>query len=483
MTRDLTRWWTKEDWLAVWLGGAILGLIVLGLRPALPSLAWRDLATLGAIFGPAVLGAWAVAGAAALLCSLPGIAVQASNLQANSIQTSSVEAGDAQTGSVRASRVQASVRYLAGFPVVFALAWTAMLLAGYAGSSAWGLEYVIFALLLGLLISNTVGTPAWLLEAARTEYFIKTGLVIMGATILIQEILQAGALGVLQAVGVVVVVWYVAFWIARRLRVDDELGVMIATAVSICGVSAAIAACGAIQGDRRKLSYVTSIVLIVAIPMIVLQPWIARVAGLPDVVAGAWLGGTLDTTGSVVAAGALISERAMKVGTIVKFSQNVLIGVAAFILSVWWSMRSPAPATAATGSTTSTSASASVPASVPASAVSSSHASAAPTGLGIIWDRFPKFVLGFLAASLLFSFVLDPALVARVKGPIGSVRTIWFALAFVSIGLETNVRDLWQLEGGRPFVSFVAAQAFNVLWTLLLAWLIFGGILLPGPVL
>ena len=99
---------------------------------------------------------------------------------------------------------------------------------------------------------------------------------------------------------------------------------------------------GAIQGDRRKLSYVTSLVLIVAVPMIILMPWIVRLSGIPDVVAGAWMGGTLDTTGSVTAAGALVSETTMKVGTIVKFSQNVLIGVAALALSMWWSVRTNA---------------------------------------------------------------------------------------------------------------------------------------------
>lgn len=438
--QPLPAWWAREDWLAVWLGTVILVLIVVGVRRSLPSLAWKDGASLARVFGPVTLIHWAIAGIAALLLSLPGIAAQAATQQVS------------------------VARYAAGFPVVFGLAFLAQVLAGSAPATTWGFEYVIFALLLGLLVSHTVGTPPWLLEAARTEYFIKTGLVVMGATILIEEILQAGMLGMVQAIGVVIVVWYVAFWIARRLRLDDEFAVMLASAVSICGVSAAIAACGAIQGDRRKLSYVTSIVLIVAVPMIVLQPWLARAMGLPDAVAGAWLGGTLDTTGSVVAAGALISERAMKIGTIVKFSQNVLIGVAAFLLSVWWSMREQKNEGAARGIARET-----------AGGTARGAGTHDRPGLGVIWERFPKFVLGFIAASLVFSFVLDPRLVATVKGPIGAVRTIWFALAFVSIGLETRVTDLLSLEGGRPFLSFVSAQAFNVVWTLLLAWLIFGG--------
>ena len=253
------------------------------------------------------------------------------------------------------------VPFLVGLPVIFALAWLARFLAGNGLFVNWGIEYVIFALLLGLLISNTIGTPAWLKPAVQTEFFIKTGLVILGASLLFHEVLQAGALGIVQAVLVVFVVWYSCFWLCRKLRVDDEFAAMLSTAVSICGVSAAIAACGAIQGDKKKLSYVTSLVLIVAVPMMIVMPWIAKSTGMDDLVAGAWLGGTLDTSASVVAAGALISDAAMKTGVIVKFSQNALIGVAAFVLAIWWALR----AGAATGERPSA---------------------------GVIWERFPKFV-------------------------------------------------------------------------------------------
>jgi uncharacterized membrane protein YadS len=142
----------------------------------------------------------------------------------------------------------------------------------------------------------------------------------------------------------------------------------------------------------------------------------------------------------------------MKVGAIVKFSQNVLMGVAAFLLSLWWTMRQP-------------------------------RSRDSRPGLAVIWERFPKFVLGFVAASMVFSFLLQPDLVAQTKDVIGGVRTFWFALAFVSIGLETRVDDLFTLEGGRPLASFVLAQAFNVVWTLVLAWLLFGGILFSSPMI
>ena len=267
---------------------------------------------------------------------------------------------------------------------------------------------------------------------------------------LFYEILQAGAVGIVQALLVVFVVWYSCWWLAKKLRVDDEFAAMLSTAVSICGVSAAIAACGAIQGDKKKLSYVTSLVLIVAAPMMVIMPWMVKALSIPDIVGGAWLGGTLDTSGSVVAAGALISEQAMKAGVIVKFSQNALIGVAAFILSVWWTVKKGA------------------------------EKGEMPSA-GVIWERFPKFVLGFLVASFVFSFFLDAKLVGDTKGLFAALRTVWFALAFICIGLETRFTDMVAMEGGRPAVAFLGAQAFNVIWTLLLAYLLFGGIVFPVP--
>jgi uncharacterized integral membrane protein (TIGR00698 family) len=341
-------------------------------------------------------------------------------------------------------------KYLIGFPIVFGLAWLARFLAGNALPTDWGIEYVIFALIVGLAISNTITIPDWLKEAVQTEYYIKTGLVVLGAGLLFFEIVQAGVLGIMQAVLVIFAVWYFCFWLCRKLKVDDEFGVMLSSAVSICGVSAAIASCGAIAGDKKKLSYVTSLVLIVAVPMMVLMPWAVKAFNIPEIVGGAWLGGTLDTSGSVVAAGALISEAAMKTGVIVKFSQNALIGVAAFILSVWWTFK----AGAASGKK--------------------------PTAR-VIWDRFPKFVLGFIVASVVFSFIVPLDTVDGTKKALGELRTWWFALAFVSIGLETRFLDMAKMEGGRPAIAFIVAQAFNVVWTLVLAYLLFGGIIFAVP--
>jgi uncharacterized integral membrane protein (TIGR00698 family) len=340
--------------------------------------------------------------------------------------------------------------FITGFPFVFLISWLSLFLAGNHTIHEYGLEYVLFCLILGLLVSNVFGVPKWMIPAVKTEFYIKSGLVILGARVLFGVILKAGSLGMVQALAVVSVVWYGCWWLCKKLEIDDEFSAMLSSAVSICGVSAAIATAGAVKGDPKKLSYVTSIVLVCAVPMMVLMPIISKAIGIPDAVAGAWLGGTLDTSGSVVAAGALISDLAMKVGVTVKMSQNVLIGVAAFILSVVWTLKG---------------------------AKEGEQAS-----LWEIWYRFPKFVLGFLASSILFSFILSEATIKAIGRPLQNLEVWWFALAFTSIGLETRFVDIAKLGGGKPALAFLVAQGFNIIWTLLLAYLLFGGIIFPMPV-
>ena len=343
-------------------------------------------------------------------------------------------------------------KYAGGFTVIFILALISLIIAGNKSISYYGIEYVVFALLIGLLLSNLFRLPAGIIEAARSEFFIKTGLIILGTSILFTDIIKAGVPGILQSVLVVAAVWFFAMWLSRRLKVDDEFGVILASAVSICGVSAAIVASGAIKGDKKKLSYVTTLVLLMAIPMLIVLPWIIKKFGIPEIVGGAWLGGTLDTTASVTAASELVGPAATKAGVIVKFSQNVLIGIAAFFIAAWWVLRKAAPG----------------------------QGQEKPS-LKLIWERFPKFVLGFIAASLIFSFLVPVGTGKQVSGLLNSLRTLWFALAFVSIGLEARFTDLFKIQEGRPAIVFIVAQLFNIIWTLLWAYLLFGGILFPSP--
>ena len=335
-------------------------------------------------------------------------------------------------------------KYFTGFIAIFLLVILAQFVSSYAGFKNLGLETVLFSLVIGLLIGNLFRLPEWLRSGVQTELYVKIGLVLLGATILFKDILSAGSFGLIQAVIVVTVVWYFAFWISRKMKVDDEFSTMLASAVSICGVSAAIATAGAINGDKKKLSFIISLVLIIAIPMMIFLPIIAKWMGLSEIVTGAWLGGTIDTTGAVVAAGTIAGETGLKYATIVKFSQNVLLGLAAFAISIFWAYRKRG-----------------------------ANEKGQHVPARIIWDRFPKFVLGFILASLVFSFILSPETAQSSGKVIKSFSTFWFNLAFISIGLETRFADFRHMESKKPFYSFLIAQTFNIIFTLGVSYLLF----------
>lgn len=334
-------------------------------------------------------------------------------------------------------------QFLLSFAGIYLLAQLASYIAGLSGIKTIGLESVFFAVLIGLLIRNTVGLPKWLAPAAKSEYYIKAGLVILGSSILFNEIMRAGALGMIQAIIVVLSVWYFSFWLSSRIfKIDKEMSMLLSSAVSICGVSAAIATSGAIKGDTKKLSFVISLVLIVAIPMMYLLPFLAKWMGLSEEVAGAWLGGTIDTTAAVVASGKFIGETAEQYSVIIKSAQNVLLGVAAFVISIYWSYKG-------------------------------TNTEIRPTGK-VLWDRFPKFVLGFLLASLVFSFAFDAETGKSLSKVANSgARGLLFSLAFVCIGLETDFRYIFKKENARYIWSFLSAQGFNIIVTLIVAWLLF----------
>jgi uncharacterized integral membrane protein (TIGR00698 family) len=408
----------NEDWIVVILGFLIIALALAGVHPDTPQYNWSN--------GNDLLNK----------------VLTSSNLVLIGIQFCFVLViallGAALTGKSWKS-------YIVVFPVVFIITIIAIVIGGSKEAKALNLEAVIFSLTIGLIIGNSVKLPDWFRSVLSTELFVKIGLIILGTSIIFGDILKAGSYGLLQALTVVLSVWYFAYWICRKLKIDQELTMMIASSVSICGVSAAIATAGAIKGDTKKLSYVISLVLITAIPMMIGMPYIAKSLGLSQEVTGAWLGGTIDTTGAVVASGTLVGETALKISTIVKFSQNVLLGLAAFAISVYWSYRKR---------------------------VNEMGQVQKPT-LAVIWDRFPKFVLGFIAASLLFSFFLTPGLISDVKDGLKNVQSLWFALAFTSIGLETNFSDLFKTSNRKPLYAFLLSQAFNILITLGIAYLLF----------
>ena len=420
LNRKTERFSLHEDWAVVVLGFTIIILALLGAIITPPSFSWKDTSDLsGKIFSSANL----------LRLSLQFFLTYLICLIAAYITNKSVRGA------------------AASFPWIFAITVIALVLAGNGTVRELNLEAVIFSLALGLIISNLFTLPSWVRTALNAELFVKIGLVLLGTSVILGDILKAGSLGLLQALLVVFSVWYFAFFLCKKFKIDDELTMMISSAVSICGVSAAIATAGAIKGDTKKLSYVISLVLVTAIPMMIIMPYIAKYFDFPQEVTGAWLGGSIDTTGAVVASGSLVGETALKISTIVKFSQNVLLGFAAFAISVYWTYTSKGP----------------------------QQDVEKPT-LNVIWSRFPKFVLGFVAASVLFSFIPSHEGTAQVKDSLKSLQTLWFVLAFTSIGLETKFSDLFNQSNKRPLICFLIAQLFNILVTLAIAFVLFGGL-------
>ncbi len=408
----------SEDWVVVILGAAIILLALAGIIIPKPSFGWDS----GEQFTSKVLSS--------------------DNLY-RVLQQFALTFAIAIMGAILLKKPLKSLVIV--FPIVFLLTIVALAIAGNNWIQEYNLEAVIFSLGIGLAISNLFRLPDWFKESLNTELYVKIGLVLLGTTVIFRDILKAGSLGLIQALVVVISVWYFAFWICKKLKIDKEMSLMLSSAVSICGVSAAIATSGAIQGDSKKLSYVISLVLITAIPMMIFMPYMADWMGLSQEVTGAWLGGSIDTTGAVVASGSLVGEEALKISTIVKFSQNVLLGIAAFCISVYWTY---------------------------SKSVDDETKREKPT-LKIIWERFPKFVVGFVAASLLFSFVVPQVQIDAVKDSLKSLQGLWFVLAFTSIGLETNFKDLFQHNNKKPLYAFLIAQTFNVIVTLVIALILF----------
>lgn len=347
---------------------------------------------------------------------------------------------------------QSVARFIPAFLVVFAAAVAAYVLAGQSVVKYYNLEYALWAILFGMIVSNTVGTPRFLRPALQTELYIKTGLVLLGAEILLSRLLVLGLPGIFVSWVVTPTVLVSTYIFGQYvLRIPSRsLNMVISADMSVCGVSAAIATAAACRAKKEELSLAIGISLSFTVIMMVIMPAVIRAVGMHEVLAGAWLGGTIDSTGAVAAAGGMIGPTALEVAATVKMIQNILIGVVAFCVAVYWVMyveRDP---------------------------------TAPRPGIGEIWKRFPRFILGFVGASIVFSAIYSagPAGAAltetEISGTSAPLRGWLFCLAFVSIGLETNFRELSSyLKGGKALTLYVCGQALNLALTLLMAWLMF----------
>jgi uncharacterized integral membrane protein (TIGR00698 family) len=433
--------WQKEDWWAIWLG---LGIVLLAcllyfaggsLRwIAVTPARWTTFDQLGAHFA----------------ANWPRYVVQfAAWLAIFAVALSAL-------GHRPRAFVPAFVFLYIGAVAIFAL-------GQWDQASRYNLEPPLVALVLGLLISNLGALPRWLDAGFRVEFYIKTGIVLLGATLPFTLIAWAGPVAIVQAAIVSIVTFLVIFWAARALGLDRRLAAVLGAGGAVCGVSASIAVAGAVGAKKEHAPIAITTVISWAIVMIFALPLVSRLLGLPTGVAGAWIGTSefADAAGFAAAQayGGLAgqvdgiagsADQAIAAFTLMKVvGRDVWIGIWAFVLALIATTRWEA---------------------VPG----------ARADLGQIWSRFPKFVLGFLVASLVvtavtssvslaeFNTVVTPALVAPIK----DLRSWAFIFCFFSIGLTTRFSELAH-AGTRPFAAFSIGVAVNVVLGFILSAIVF----------
>ncbi|MGP9538805.1 YeiH family protein [Brachybacterium sp. AOP43-C2-M15] len=323
------------------------------------------------------------------------------------------------------------------------------------GQVAEAVEYPVYAIALGFAanaVLSLAGLRRRMAAAFRTELFIKVGLVLLGATVNFAVVVRAAGPAVVQAILLITVVFLFTWWFAGLLGLDDKLRALLASALSICGVSAAVAAAGAVEAKKEQLAYTATLVIVFAVPSIFLLPWLADLMGLPPAVTGAWIGGNIDTTAAVTAAGAVAGEQPLQIASIVKVTQNALLGVVAVLLTLYFSFRvAPADGAARPGRFGDR------------------------RSLAMLWERFPKFVLGFLLASVIATALGETLSAEQLEPRLDAAKEIqvWaLTLAFVSIGLEFNASSIRE-SGWKPIVVFAAATLVNLVVGLGLAVVLF----------
>lgn len=436
----------KEDWLSVWIG---VILIVLGATAVLTG--WFDFSALSFktwTAGEALsdkdaakviplaeqLGSWAFWGkclrTVLILGTLFGLGVK---LQGEKLR-----------------------KFIPAFIMLFVIAVIVRMVSAEFTLKRY-LEWAFWALLIGLLIANTVGVPEWLKPAIRTEFYIKTGLVVFGFSVLFSNIAKFGLYGLGIAWGVTPVVILFMWWFGNRiLKIKNKpLLITMASATSVCGTSAAIATGAASGAKKEDLSVAISISIIFTILMMVFEPMIIEWSGMGQIMGGALIGGTIDSTGAVVLAGSVLGPEAEQVASLVKMIQNILIGFIAFFVAIFFARK-----------------------------VDGSGRS--EVGAAEIWHRFPKFILGFMVASVVASVIFVPAVGAEktsaINKVLGQYKDWAFVLAFTSIGLDTNFKKIAKsMQGGKVLWLYIVGQTFNIILTFAVVWLLLSGKIFPQP--
>jgi len=355
--------------------------------------------------------------------------------------------------------------FVASFLFVFVLSTVIYIIGCWDKANQYNLEPPLVALLVGLFISNVIGLPRWLDAGFRVEFYIKLGIVLLGATLPFTLIIWAGPVAILQASIVSITTFLVIFFTARKLGLEHRLAAVLGAGGAVCGVSASIAIAGAVRAKKEHPPIAITMVVVWAIVLIFALPLVSRSLHLPTGVGGAWIGTSefADAAGLAAAQsyGNLANghlgisgtpEQAIASYTLIKvIGRDIWIGIWSFVLAL-------------------------ISVTVWERSETNSKVQ-----IGQIWWRFPKFVIGFLIASILttlivhgntlvdYNKIVKPALIA----PITSLRTWVFTFSFLSIGLTTRFRELSN-AGIKPIIAFTTGVVVNVILGYVLSVLVFG---------
>lgn len=355
--------------------------------------------------------------------------------------------------------------FVPAFALLYVAAYAIFVVGQWDGAIRYNLEPPLVALLAGLVIANTVGLPPRLESGFRGELYVKTGIVLLGATVPFSLIALAGPVAIFQASVVSLVTFGVIYWTAVRLGLDRRFAAVLGVGGAVCGVSAAIAVAGAVGARKEHTAVTITAVVLWAIFMIFALPLAGRLLLLPTGVAGAWIGTSEFADAAGIAAAQAYggyagnvsgitgtADQALQAFTLMKVvGRDVWIGIWAVALAI----------------------------------VATTRWEAQPGGsradVREIWRRFPKFVLGFFLASTVitvataglsmddYTRVATPQLIAPIK----DLRTWCFIFCFLSIGLTTRFGSL-AAAGRKPLLAFTAGVAVNVVLGFWLSVHVFG---------
>ena len=348
-------------------------------------------------------------------------------------------------------------RFLIGFVALFLLALVTFAIAGWAGAARFELEPPVVALLLGLAIGNTVTIPDWMKPALRVELYLKTGIVVLGATFPISLLLSAGSTALMQAaIGTIITVG-VIYGLGRWQGLSHGQAAVLGTGAGVCGVSAAMAAGSAVGARRQEIYQAISLVILFALAWVIVLPQLAMLLGLTPGQGGAWIGTSELADAAGMAAASSFGAMVGHAGAVIKaFTLTKVIGRDVWIglWAIFW---------------TFTATQHRAPGAQP---LSSEQAAA-----HVWWRRVPKFVIGFLLAAGVMSFLtlqLTPVLRHHLLVPLVGLRTWAFTLCFLAIGLNTHFRQLLAVER-RVVLVFSVGVMVNLVVGYVLSVMVFGG--------